>query len=212
VRWPKLIGKARKQPRRGRWHDWKQSIADHCDGRCVYCAIPEGRFGGIRNFHIEHFRPKVRFPKLENKIHNLYLACAICNILKCDDWPAEPVADHSIAAYPDPSAVDYNTIFAVSQETYEVDSPTLAGRYLVERILLNRAQLVLERRLAAMLAFWAEFDTWVRESMDTMTRAEARQTMGILLDIGRAKTSALQVRPYGDVDTKRVKAKVGKKR
>ena len=202
MKWPNLVGKPRVQPTRGKWHQWKQAIADHCDGRCVYCAIPEGRFGGIRNFHIEHFRPKVKFPKLENDIRNLYLACAICNVLKCDDWPAEPVADHSLASYPDPALTDYNELFVVSSTTHEAGSPTVAGKYLVERVLLNRAQLILERRLAAMLNSLAEFDSWVSASIGSMTREEMKTTVSVLQDIGRVQTRTLEARPYRNVDTK----------
>jgi hypothetical protein len=213
VLWPNLVGKARNQPDLGRWHEWKETIAAHCDSRCVYCAIHEGRFGGIRNFHIEHFRPKVRFPHLENHIANLYLACAICNVLKSDDWPGDPVPDHSVAAYPDPSVTDYNTLFTVSPETHQVSAATFAGKYVIERILLNRAQLILERRLAAFLRSLSEFENWVVQSVDNMNPAELKELSTILLEIGRAKTSVLQARPYRDADTKRaVKAKAAKRK
>lgn len=197
------MGKVRNQPDSGRWHQWKETIAEHCGGSCVYCAITEGRFGGIRNFHVEHFRPKVKFPHLEDDITNLYLACAICNVLKSDDWPDEPAPDHSLAAYPDPSVTDYNTLFTVSPETYEVSAATPAGKYLVERILLNRAQLILERRLGALLISLSEFEDWVELSLSKMKPAEVKDTSAILLDISRVKTSALLARPYRNADTKR---------
>lgn len=210
--WPKLIGKPRKQPADGRWHEWKQVVADHCDGRCVYCAIPEGRFGGIRNFHIEHFRPKAKFPRLENDIRNLYLACAVCNVLKCDDWPAEPANDHSLAAYPDPSVTDYNTLLLVSQANYEVNAVTIAGRYLIERILLNRAQLILERRLSAMLDSLAEFETWINISVKYMTPSEMKATIKVLVEISQMKTGALKARPYNNSATKRPLRSTGAKK
>jgi hypothetical protein len=203
VQWPNLVGKVRIQPLQGAWHLWKQAIADHCAGQCVYCAIPEGRFGGIRNFHIEHFRPKSKFPKLENHIGNLYLACAICNVLKSDDWPAEPIADHSLATYPDPFHTDYNTLFVISSRTYEVGSSKVAGKYLIEKILLNRAQLILERRLAALLNSLSEFDAWVSASLRNMTKEELKTTVAIVQEISRVKTKTLEARPYRDVDTKR---------
>src|SRR5690349_11271873 len=103
MKWPILTGVTRAQPPSGRWHDWKEVISEDCDEKCIYCAIHEGRFGGLRNFHVEHYRPKDRFPRLENTITNLYLACAVCNVLKCDDWPQEPRGDHSVPAYPDPA-------------------------------------------------------------------------------------------------------------
>lgn len=213
MQWPILAGKVREQPRNGKWHEWKQTIADQCDGRCVYCAVTEARFGGIRNFHVEHFRPKVKFPALENDIGNLYVACAICNVLKSDDWPAEPLHDHSVAAYPDPSVADYNAFLVVAPDTHQVDSVALAGKYLIERVLLNRGQLVIERRLAQMLASLAAFDNWLNGSLAAFTKAEMKAIIQILRSIDHAKTAVLAARPYRDADTKRFRtAKAKSKR
>ncbi|HEX5476186.1 MAG TPA: HNH endonuclease [Vicinamibacterales bacterium] len=179
----------------------------------MYCAISEARFGGIRNFHVEHFRPKGKFPMLENHIANLYLACGICNVLKGDDWPCEPAADHSLATYADPATTDYNTILSVSAATHEVIATTLSGRYIIERVLLNRAQLVLERRLAAMLAGFEQFERWVEGALDDMSEAELKAVSATLLKMSQTKTAMLKDRPYRDADTKRpVKAKAKKTR
>jgi hypothetical protein len=213
MKWPVLVGKARIQPAAGSWNDWKQAIADYCEGRCVYCAIPESRFGGIRNFHIAHFRPKAKFRSLENDIGNLYLSCSICNVLKCDDWPAEPAADHSRVAYPDPSRTDFNALLVVSAATREVDSQAVAGKYLIERVLLNRAQLIVERRLTAALRSFEEFRDWVDVSAGKMTHKELVEVVRLLCTIDNIKTGALGARPYKDGDAKRrVNAKVAKKR
>lgn len=212
MKWPTLFGKHRNQPASGRWHDWKQLIADDCEGRCIYCAIAEARFGGIRNFHIEHFRPKVRFPHLEDDIRNLYLACAICNVLKCDDWPADPVADHSLPAYPDPSAVDYNSIFDFTPTTHEVSSPTVAGTYVIGRMALNRAQLIIERRWIALQVQIEEFSAWIEASLNSLTPDELREAVQILNAISKTQSAAATARPYKDADTRRSTAKVPKKK
>jgi hypothetical protein len=212
MRWPILVGKVRFQPTTGSWEKWKQSVADHCEGRCVYCAIPEGRFGGIRNFHIEHFRPKAKFPALENDIQNLYLACCICNVLKCDDWPDEPSMDHSIASYPDPAATDFNRLFVSSQETHELNSQTAAGKYLIERVLLNRVQLLVERRLSAVRRFFSEFRTWADEAVETMTQQELKDVVKLLCMIGSIETNVDIARLYDDTGTKKlVTSKAAKK-
>ena len=203
MNWPVLVGKRRRQPAKGTWHDWKQHIANDCTGQCIYCAISEARFGGIRNFHVEHFRPKIRFPKLENTIGNLYLACAICNVLKSDDWPCEPAANHSRAAYPDPSKADFNMLFVVSPRTHAVSSAVIAGRYLIERVVLNRVQLILERRLHAMLRFSFDFDTWLNQSINIMTPAELKAAVNVLQAVSRVQIGALTARPYKNADTKR---------
>lgn len=206
MKWPILLGKTRNQPATGRWHDWKQLICDDCEGRCIYCAIAEPRFGGIRNFHIEHFRPKVRFPHLEDDIRNLYIACAICNVLKSDDWPAEPTADHSLPSYPDPSLVDYNSLFEVVPTTHEIASASVAGTYVIERMALNRAQLIIERRLSAIQNVISGFNNWIAAQMASLTPDELRDTLEILTAITTAQSDAItRARPYEDADTKRSK-------
>ena len=203
MRWPNLFGKERRQPTSGSWHEWKQHIADQCDAACIYCALSEASFGGIRNFHIEHFRPKGKFVELENDIRNLYLACGICNVLKSDDWPCEPAVNHSIAAYPDPYLVDYNTLFTLSPQTHEISAPTVAGKYLIERIFLNRPQLILARRLFAVRKYVREFREWMDESLEQLEVEELREVSRCLLNLSRLCDTAVDSRPYRDADTKR---------
>ncbi len=207
MKWPRLIGKPRSQPLQGHWQSWKKLIADHCDGCCIYCAIPEGRFGGIRNFHIEHFRPKVKYPQFENDISNLYLACSICNVLKCDDWPADPMPDHSAPGYPDPTMTDYNSLFSVNPHSYELESNTTAGKYLVERILLNRFQLILERRLDHTLRASQDILEWLTHTADIMTKSEERELVKLMYAMLQVQTKVITSRPYQDSDTKRVSVK-----
>jgi hypothetical protein len=144
----------RAQPTTGTYVDWKDSVRGYCWAQCVYCAIPEGRFGGVRNFHVEHYKPKgnSRFAGLMNKINNLLYACGICNSFKGDDWPNDPRSDHSVPAYPDPAKHDYNDLFTLSEATRTVQGLYVASRYVTERLYLNRPQLVTERRLFALHA------------------------------------------------------------
>lgn len=203
MEWPRLVGAKRKKPSTGTWQDWKQHIADDCGARCVYCAINEGRFGGIRNFHVEHYRPKSRFPQLENDICNLYLACAVCNVLKCDDWPGEPCDDHRSPAYPDPAKCDYNKLFTVDSRTYEVASTTIAGQYVAERLMLNRGQLILQRRLDVCLRRLAQFELWCHDLLAKGSKTDLREAFRVLLAVSSMKAQVISARPYDDVATKR---------
>ncbi len=135
-----------RQPAKGCYKDWKEKIAKKCFYQCVYCAIHESSFGGIRNFHIEHYRPKSKFPQLTDNINNLFYACAICNVFKGNDWPNEPCPKHSNFSYPNPSETDYNKLFNVDNNAYEIAGRYQASKYLVERLFLNRPQLILIRR------------------------------------------------------------------
>lgn len=147
----KMPRRPRTPPKTGRYSEWKQEIAADCHNQCIYCCIPDSRYGGIDNFHVEHYRPKSLFGDLENSIGNLYLACAICNRFKSDDWPNEPLPDHSAASYPDPHTCDYSTLFSVESGSFSIAGLYVASRYLVERLYLNRPQLLRERRHAQLL-------------------------------------------------------------
>lgn len=142
----KLIKKDPKdQPNTGVYTDWKEQIASECYHQCVYCAINEKPWGGIDHYHIDHFRPKSKpeFKHLENDILNLFYACPVCNRFKSDDWPAEPNLD--LISYPDPSQVDYSEIFCLDTNSFVLVGLKTASKYIIERLYLNRPQLVYER-------------------------------------------------------------------
>lgn len=132
--------------------DYKPYLRREAAEKCVYCAISENPIGGYDHFHVEHFRPKSlsQFNHLLKEYENLFYACAICNRFKSNDWPNDPVIDHSIISYPDPKNVDYNTLF-FCEENGILKGSYIASRYMVEKLNLNRPQLINERREKLML-------------------------------------------------------------
>ncbi len=147
MNWKKIEKDIGKQPTNGTYSDWKALLAQESLNRCVYCAIHENSMGGIRNFHVEHYRPKSKFADLENDYLNLFYSCPVCNTFKSNDWPNEPVDDFSIACYPNPSEVDFNTLFDVDMKRGLVEGKNVASKYVQERVFLNRPQLITERRI-----------------------------------------------------------------
>lgn len=145
MNWDIIDNKSRKQPKTGEYSDWKQQIADDCHNKCVYCSIHEQPWGGIDHYHIEHFRPKSKFKKLENVIQNLYHSCPVCNRFKSDDWQNIPTHLNRIC-YPNPSKFDYNTLFKPLQNDFILKGKSIAANYIINRLYLNRPQLILERR------------------------------------------------------------------
>jgi len=131
----------------GKYTDWKEQIAEECYYQCIYCSINEAQFGGIDHYHIEHYKPKSieRFKLLENDIKNLFYSCPICNRFKSNDWPND-ADDLDIPCYPDPSAYDYSELFDVNPSTYLVQGKYVSTIYMTEKLFLNRAQLIYERR------------------------------------------------------------------
>ncbi len=150
MNWRKIPKGNAIQPQTGTYKNWKPQLAEEGFHQCVYCAIPDAAMGGIRNFHVEHYRPKAkhRFPELENTYANLFYACPICNTFKGSDWPAEP--DHKKQSYLDPSVSEYSQLFTINLQSGEVYSDVVASRYMIEKIHLNRGQLIMERRLHNM--------------------------------------------------------------
>jgi len=216
MNWKPVDFTRRIQPRSGTYKNWKRQVADECHHQCVYCAIHESRFGGLDNFHIDHFRPKSRFAKLENVIINLFLACAICNRFKSNDWPNEPRARHSVASYPDPSKCDYNQLFKVSSNNYVVSGRYLASKYVTDRLYLNRPQLVIERRAHALERRIKDFQDFAKIATANLSKskAEPRSVIKAFTELSEALISLSEKlsdvhasRPYNLDDVRRKKAK-----
>jgi hypothetical protein len=145
--WFRIDKASTTPPSSGTYHNWKAILAEEAKNQCVYCAIHEGSFGGERNFHVEHFKPKSRFKALTNAYANLFYACAICNTFKGNQWPGSPGRTFSRIGFIDPSAVDYATVFTPDEASGSLNAQSAAGRYMLEQLYLNRSQLILERRI-----------------------------------------------------------------
>lgn len=130
---------------------WKELLAREAHYSCVYCAAHERHLGGSRSFHVDHYRPRKRFPDLVNDYTNLFYCCAICNSYKGSDWPRDPSDDHSAPTYPNPCRVDLSEIIDVDPDTAMLSGSAAASRYLIERLHLNRGQLRFLRRRAQLL-------------------------------------------------------------
>lgn len=220
MNWPVLQGKARVQPAVGSYEDWKAPIAADCAGQCVYCSIREAENGGVANFQIDHFRPKSLFATLRDVISNLYLSCAICNRFKSNDWPSEPTSDHSHAGYVDPSHADYNQLLRVDAASYCLSSDCIAGRYTINRLFLNRPQMIRQWRARFLAVRIGELDDYVRAFL---AQAEANPSRGMAqvafklageaIGISNAFRAACELPPYLHGETSRPKTKpAGSKR
>ncbi len=153
------------RPTTGRYPDWKDAIAAKCRRQCVYCSINDGEYGGIDNFHVEHFRPKFIFQDLINEVDNLFIACAICNRFKSDDWPGDPHPRGLTATFLDPSVVDYHKHMDVSQRG-TLRGKSVAGGFMIERLFLNRAQLIVSRRYRRVLVSLSSFNSTYGSTID----------------------------------------------
>lgn len=200
--WFRIIKEDAQQPAKGTYRDWKEDIREEGRRQCVYCTIKEAHFGGFRNFHVEHYRPRREFPALENDIRNLFYGCGICNSFKGGAWPGEPLADLSSCCFPDPSAVDYSDFLRVDPATNLVSGLNTAAKYVVERLYLNRPQLILLRRYLAVRMTAREL---CRRAKELMERANASMD-GVAPLVAELALLALDVddiAPYEPNDVRR---------
>lgn len=148
MQWFRIPKENSTKPATGKcYSDWKEPLSIEGKQQCVYCTINIKAFGGIRNFHVEHYRPKAKdkFPELEHEYRNLFFACSICNTFKSDEWKNEPSSKYDNHSYPDPSKVDYSD-FLFKNISHLVESKYITGKYIIQKLFLNRPQLILERK------------------------------------------------------------------
>jgi hypothetical protein len=201
LNWRLIIKDPARQPSSGTYSDWKELIAKECFYQCIYCSINESQFGGIDHYHIEHYKPKsiVRFKPLENDILNLFYACPICNRFKSDDWPNDATS-LNICCYPDPSIYDYATLFTLDIKTYKLSGNYISSSYITQRLFLNRAQLIYERREQLL----NERAFTVRKELERLSKLEAilenRESILNLFDafskLGDITEKRKNIRPY----------------
>jgi hypothetical protein len=127
--------------------------------RCAYCLIHEAHYGGLRNFHVDHFRPKSRpeFHHLVLFYPNLYYACSLCNTFKGAWWPS--TADFAAGRrFVDPCKEDaYEKHFELNQNDGTLRPLSVMGEYTLEHIWLDRPQLNKHRlRQLEMRRKWQE--------------------------------------------------------
>jgi hypothetical protein len=192
--WRKITNDASIQPATGVYSDWKELIAERCHYQCVYCAIHEAQFGGIDHYHIDHYRPKGRaeFQHLENIFINLLYACPICNRFKSDDWPGDP--DLNSVSYPDPTDVDYSELF--DHDGFELVGRYIAAIYVIERLFLNRAQLIMERREEMARSNVNSLIAEVAILTDQVDAADSTFGFGISKEVDSIKNNLLGLEDY----------------
>jgi hypothetical protein len=124
-------------------------VRDDFDCTCHWCLVPEFYAGGERNFELDHFRPRNRFPEQVNQYFNLYYACHPCNLVKRDTWPTPEIAARGIG-FVDLCVDPVSAHFQVLSDGSIVPL-TDSARYTIDHLMLNNRHLreirVLIRRL-----------------------------------------------------------------
>jgi uncharacterized protein (TIGR02646 family) len=168
-----------KPLRQKKYQNYKSYLRKDFLYRCAYCLIHEGHYGGLRNFHVDHFRPKKKYPRLALAYANLYYACGLCNTFKGDAWPSAKEIEAGFR-FVDPSAENpYEIHFQLNETDGSLRALTDAGRYSSAHLLLDREQLRKHRqRQIEKRAKWNEVSELLNApSLDLEWVARARAVM-----------------------------------
>ena len=103
--------------------------------KCGYTDCSDFWFGGSKTFHIDHFKPKSKFPELETSYSNLVYCCSYVNVLKSDDENE----------YLDPCNVNYNEHFERDNDGNifaKKESATAVYMHKTLKMFLKRYQII----------------------------------------------------------------------
>lgn len=115
-------------------------------GLCCYC---EAEIGVVSFEHIEHRRPKARFPTSCFDWGNLHLGCPKCNQAKGDRWVARYQILDSVTDVPIKDHLTYRIAEAVGVMRF---AATRRGATTIELADLNRHKLSARRLQVALPA------------------------------------------------------------
>ncbi len=145
-------------------------------GKCAYC---ESHIGHISFAHIEHYRPKSKFPDLAFDWDNLLLACGMCNSTgyKGDEFPESDDGGPIINPCQEEPEDHFDFKYDVGTKIASVYGKTQRGKTTETLLGLNRKELREYRsrqitRLAA-LANLAQSDPEAQRLLEEACKDEA---------------------------------------
>lgn len=113
----------------------KKYLVEDFEHRCGYCDDHDRFIGGDKNYHVEHFAPKERFPQLKTIYDNLLYSCPFCNIAKSNKWPGKTEKENIVGneGFIDPCNPDYkNHLFR--EKSGKIAHKTLLGEYIYNEL------------------------------------------------------------------------------
>lgn len=135
-----------------KYGDYKPRLQRLFRSRCAYCISHEELMGGYDAMEVDHFRPwrRTEFEHLKKEWTNLYYACRRCNLHKSDHWPSTEQNMRGLR-FIDPCEEDPDDHLRITRHHGTDDlcwlhPLTPAGRYTIDKIRLNRKQLIDIRR------------------------------------------------------------------
>ena len=145
-------------------------------GKCAYC---ESKIKHVSDPHIEHYRPKSKFPHLTFAWDNLLLACGKCNStqFKGDSFPEASEGGPYINPCTDNPEDHFQFVYDPRAKLASVYGITERGKITETDLGLNRAELRTHRskqiQRLACLAQLARTDPDAQSLFDEAKKADA---------------------------------------
>lgn len=109
---------------------YKKYIIKDFNNKCGYCDDLDKFNGGYRNYQIDHFKPKNKFPDLETTYDNLVYCCPFCNRAKWDKWEDKD-------GFIDPCCDEYDNHISRNDKGQIQYDTTPQGKYIYENLKLH---------------------------------------------------------------------------
>jgi hypothetical protein len=134
-----LIKRNQSPPTRKKYQYYKPFLRIDFEYRCSYCKNRETVEGGSKKFHIDHYKPKKKFPELINDYLNLFYCCSECNNAKKDFWPT--MFDRLMRRFIlNPCEYDFEEHYNMNQPEWRGN--TRVALWNIERLRLNSSRRV----------------------------------------------------------------------
>lgn len=121
--------------------EFKPYLRSDFGERCAYCGDLDSIAGSSRNFQVDHFAPKSKFPDLEFEYNNLMYSCPYCNRAKWDYWVGE---DAKICVDGDKGIVNPCTP-EYDEHLGRLESGVIVSKTALGQFMYNRLKLYLRR-------------------------------------------------------------------
>lgn len=144
-----------------------EQVRQRANFACEYCGASEIDSGGLLT--VDHFRPRTLGGG--DDLDNLLYCCYRCNLYKGDYWPAQP--DEAALWNPRIEPMEVHLRLLADGSLYAL---TPAGEHTLQRLRLNRPQLVTRRLRLRAEAERERRDTEVRELLTMLVESHRQQT------------------------------------
>lgn len=157
--------KRRKYTIQRDYTECKEILAEDFQQMCGYCG--KNRKTLLKQFQIDHFAPKSKFPEKKNVYENLVLACPQCNRLKSDKWIGEKseVSNDGEKGFVDPATEEYNQ-HLFREDSGKIMYKTEVGKYMYDLLKFNIRRTDLMWKIIKLSELKDELKKYLKNSPD----------------------------------------------